>query len=94
MGENKKILSNKELIKSKPTLVGKIVSSKMDKSVLVRIQRRVKHPILGKIITRYAKYKAHDEYNEYCEGDTVKIQECRPLSRSKSWKVIQLIQKH
>ncbi|UOF93644.1 MAG: 30S ribosomal protein S17 [Bordetella sp.] len=87
------ITDNMEYKKSKSTLIGKIISNKMEKSVVVKIERKVKHPIVGKIITLSAKYKAHDENNEYYEGDIVKIKECKPISRSKSWKVVQLIQK-
>ena len=69
--------------KRQRTLVGKVVSNKMDKTVVVLVERRVKHPIFGKIIMRSAKYKAHDESNQYNEGDTVEIAEGRPISRSK-----------
>lgn len=78
--------------KRQRTLVGKVVSNKMDKSVVVQVERRVKHPIFGKIITRSAKYKAHDETNQCNEGDTVEIAEGRPISRSKSWRVVRLVE--
>ncbi len=74
------------------TLVGKVVSNKMDKTVVVRVDRRVKHPLLGKTIVRSKKYKAHDETNQYNEGDTVEIAESRPISRTKSWAVVRLIE--
>ena len=78
--------------KRQRTLVGKVVSNKMDKTVVVLVERRVKHPILGKIVMRSAKYKAHDEANQYNEGDTVEIAEGRPISRSKAWTVTRLIE--
>ena len=74
------------------TRVGKVVSNKMDKTVVVLVERRVKHPLYGKIIVRSNKYKAHDETNQYNEGDTVEITEGRPISRSKSWTVVRLIE--
>lgn len=75
------------------TLTGRVVSDKMDKTVTVLVERRVKHPLYGKYITRSKKYHAHDESNEIKEGDLVTIQECRPLSKSKAWKVTQLVEK-
>jgi len=74
------------------TLVGKVVSNKMDKTVVVRVERRVKHPVYGKIVIRSNKYKAHDETNQYNEGDTVEIAEGRPISRDKSWTVVRLVE--
>ena len=82
----------KMCIRDRRTLVGKVVSNKMDKTVVVLVERRVKHPIFGKIIMRSAKYKAHDESNQYNEGDTVEIAEGRPISRSKSWRVVRLVE--
>lgn len=79
-------------VKRQRTLAGKVVSNKMDKTVVVRVDRRVKHPVFGKFIVRSAKYKAHDENNQYNEGDTVEIAEGRPLSRHKSWTVVRLIE--
>ena len=78
--------------KRQRTLVGKVVSNKMDKTVVVLVERRTKHPIYGKIVMRSNKYKAHDEANQYNEGDTVEIAEGRPISRSKSWSVVRLIE--
>ena len=72
-------------------LQGVVVSTKMDKTVVVRVERRVKHPLYGKIILRSRKYQAHDETNQYNEGDIVEIAECRPLSRHKSWTVERLL---
>ncbi|AGF47274.1 small subunit ribosomal protein S17 [Candidatus Kinetoplastibacterium desouzaii TCC079E] len=80
-----------QITKRQRILVGKVVSSKMDKSVVVKVERRVKHQIFGKIVTRSANYKAHDEDNKYKEGDLVEIKECRPISRDKSWVVVRLV---
>jgi len=77
--------------KRQRTLIGKVVSNKMDKTVVVRVERRVKHPVYGKIILRSNRYKAHDETNQYNEGDTVEIAEGRPISRNKSWTVVRLL---
>ncbi|MBY4898369.1 30S ribosomal protein S17 [Cupriavidus sp. AU9028] len=74
------------------TLVGRVVSDKMDKTVTVLIENRVKHPLYGKYVLRSKKYKAHDELNQYKEGDKVEIQEGRPISRSKSWVVSRLVE--
>lgn len=80
-----------EPIKRQRTLTGKVVSNKMDKTIVVQVDRRVKHPVFGKFIMRSAKYKAHDETNQYNEGDTVEIAEGRPISRHKSWTAIRLV---
>ena len=78
--------------KRQRTLVGLVVSNKMDKTVVVRVERRVKHPVFGKIMIRSNKYKAHDEANQYNEGDRVEIAEGRPISRDKSWTVVRLLE--
>ncbi|AVY93463.1 MULTISPECIES: 30S ribosomal protein S17 [Microvirgula] len=75
------------------TLTGKIVSDKMDKTVVVLVERKVKHPIYGKVIRLSKKYHAHDENNEFGAGDTVTITECRPYSKTKTWKVASLVEK-
>jgi small subunit ribosomal protein S17 len=75
------------------TLSGRVISDKADKTVTVLVERRVTHPIYGKIIRRSVKLHAHDENNECHTGDIVLIQECRPLSRTKSWRVTQLVEK-
>ena len=84
--------TQKDTAKRQRTLVGKVVSNKMDKTVVVSVQSRVKHPVLGKFVNRTAKYKAHDESNQYNEGDTVEIAEGRPISKSKSWTVVRLVE--
>jgi small subunit ribosomal protein S17 len=79
--------------KNTRTLTGRIVSDKMDKTVTVLVERRVTHPLIGKIVTRSKKYHAHDEKNEFHEGDLVQIEETRPLSRTKTWRVAKLLEK-
>jgi small subunit ribosomal protein S17 len=79
--------------KTTRTLTGRVVSDKMDKTVTVLVERRVTHPMYGKILTRSKKYHAHDEKNECGEGDLVLIEECRPLSRTKSWRIAKLLEK-
>ena len=75
------------------TRVGKVVSDKMDKTIVVAIEDNVKHPKYGKVIKRTIKFKAHDENNECREGDTVKIMETRPLSKDKRWRLVEIIEK-
>jgi small subunit ribosomal protein S17 len=77
----------------KRTLTGTIVSDKMDKTVTVLVERKVKHPVLGKIISVSKKYHAHSENNEFHQGDVVTIEETRPLSKTKSWRVSKLVEK-
>lgn len=72
---------------------GKVLSNKMDKSITVAVERKVKHPIYGKFIQKTTKLMAHDEKNECGIGDTVKIMETRPLSKNKRWRLIEVIEK-
>lgn len=74
-------------------LIGRVVSDKMDKTVTVLVERKVKHPLYGKIIRRSKKYHAHDENNEFHDGDLVEIQECRPLAKTKAWRVAKRVEK-
>jgi small subunit ribosomal protein S17 len=74
------------------TLVGRVVSNKMDKTVTVRVERRVKHPVYGKYVVRTTKYHAHDETNQVNEGDLVEIAETRPISKTKAWTVKRVVQ--
>lgn len=74
-------------------LIGRVVSDKMSKTVTVLVERKVKHPLYGKIVRRSKKYHAHDENNEFQEGDLVEIQECRPIARTKAWRVSKLVEK-
>jgi small subunit ribosomal protein S17 len=78
---------------NKRVLTGRVVSDKMEKTVTVLVERRVKHPLYGKVITRSRKYHAHDEKNECHEGDLVMIEESRPLSRTTAWRVVKLMEK-
>lgn len=75
------------------TLTGRVISDKMDKTVTVLVERRVKHPLYGKVITRSKKYHAHDENNEFHPGDVVMIEECSPIARTKAWRVVKLVEK-
>ncbi len=73
--------------------IGLVVSNKMDKSIVVSIERKVKHPMYGKFVKKTAKYVAHDETNTCSIGDTVKIMETRPLSKTKNWRLVEIIEK-
>ncbi len=84
------IASNSSLTR---TLTGRVVSDKMNKTVTVLVERRVKHPMIGKYITRSNKFHAHSEANEFKLGDLVEIAETRPISRTKAWKVVRLLEK-
>ncbi len=75
------------------TLQGKVISAKMDKSIVVAIERKVKHPLYGKFMKRTTKLHAHDETNQCAEGDIVSIKECRPLSKTKSWTLAEIVRK-
>ena len=75
------------------TRIGVVTSDKMDKTVVVTIQDRVKHPLYNKIVDKSVKYKAHDEKNECGVGDKVQIMECRPMSKDKNWRVVEIIEK-
>ena len=82
-----------EITANKRTLTGRVVSDKMNKTVTVLVERRVKHPLYGKIMTRSRKYHAHDEKGEFKLGDVVTIEECRPISKTKAWRVANLVEK-
>ena len=75
------------------TVQGRVVSNKMDKTITIAVERKVKHPIYGKFIKRTTKLHAHDETNQCNEGDVVIIRECRPLSKSKNWMLVDVITK-
>jgi small subunit ribosomal protein S17 len=79
--------------KTTRTLTGRVVSDKMTKTVTVLVERRVTHPMYGKIITLSKKYHAHDANSECHEGDVVLIEECRPISRTKAWRIAKLVEK-
>jgi small subunit ribosomal protein S17 len=73
--------------------IGKVVSNKMDKTIVVAVENHVKHPLYGKIVKRTYKLKAHDEQNECQIGDTVKVAETRPLSKDKRWRLVEVVEK-
>lgn len=78
---------------NRKTRIGKVVSDKMDKTIVVGIETLVRHPLYGKSVKRTTKFKAHDENNECRIGDKVKIMETRPLSRDKRWRLVEIIEK-
>jgi small subunit ribosomal protein S17 len=82
-----------EQTQNERTLTGKVLSNKMDKSITVLIERTVKHPVYGKYMTRSTKLHAHDEQNVCQEGDIVTISECRPLSKTKNWTLVEVVGK-
>jgi small subunit ribosomal protein S17 len=73
--------------------VGVVVSSKMDKTIVVAVERKEKHPLYGKFVKKTTKFVAHDDKNECGEGDTVRIMETRPLSKTKNWRVVEIVEK-
>jgi small subunit ribosomal protein S17 len=83
-----------EQVAASRTLIGRVVSNKMDKTITVVIPRRVKHPLYKKYITRSTKVHAHDENNECQEGDVVSIEQCRPLAKSKSWRLVKVLERN
>ncbi len=79
--------------KTNRTLEGRVTSSAMDKTVTVLIERKVKHPLYGKFMRRSTKIHAHDEANSCGEGDLVRVEQCRPLSKTKTWRLLEIIEK-
>jgi small subunit ribosomal protein S17 len=75
------------------TVQGRVVSSKMDKTITVLIERRVRHPLYGKYVRRSTKLHVHDENNECNEGDLVSVAECRPISKSKAWRLVEIVER-
>ncbi len=73
--------------------MGTVVSDKMDKTIVVKVETRMPHPLYGKIVTRSKKYKAHDEKNECRVGDVVRLMETRPLSRTKRWRLLEIVER-
>ncbi len=86
-------MTTESVAKLQRTLTGRVVSDKMDKTVTVLVERKVKHPLYGKVIRRSQKYHAHDENNEFRPGDLVEIEETRPLAKTKAWRVARLLEK-
>ncbi|WP_089609477.1 30S ribosomal protein S17 [Dehalobacterium formicoaceticum] len=78
---------------NRKTRIGHVVSDKMDKTVVVRVESRVRHPLYGRIVKQSKKFKAHDENNEASMGDKVKIMETRPLSKEKRWRLVEVLEK-
>lgn len=75
------------------TKIGVVTSNKMDKSITISVQRRLRHPMYGKFVKKSTKFMAHDEKNECNEGDTVRIMETRPLSKSKRWRLVEIVER-
>jgi len=84
-------MSDSSTEKTERTVTGKVVSNKMDKTITVLVERKEKHPVYGKFIRRSTKLYAHDETNQCNEGDMVIVKQCRPISKSKCWKVIEVV---
>ncbi len=80
-------------MKTNRTLDGRVISNKMDKTVTVLVERRVKHPLYGKFMLRSTKIHAHDEDNACSEGDVVRVEQCRPLSKTKTWRLLEILEK-
>ena len=93
MAELAKTISDTTERNARKTRIGMVVSDKMQKTVVVSIERRVQHPVYGKMVRRTKKLKAHDEQNEAKTGDTVRIMETRPLSKDKRWRVVEIIER-
>lgn len=79
--------------KRQRTETGRVISNKMDKTITVMVERKVKHPLYGKYIRRSSKFHAHDEENQCQEGDLVTIAECRPISKSKTWRLVEIVER-
>lgn len=86
-------MSTSEVKINRKQIVGLVTSTKMDKTITVQVERKIKHPIYGKFVKKSKKFLAHDEKNECNAGDTVKIMESRPLSRRKRWKLIEILER-
>jgi small subunit ribosomal protein S17 len=93
MAEVAKSESTDIIRRARKMRIGKVVSDKMEKTVVVQIERRVQHPVYGKMVRRTKKLKAHDEVNAAKTGDTVRIMETRPLSKDKRWRVVEIIER-
>ena len=91
--EEKLAESKQELFNSRKVKIGKVISNKMDKTIVVAIEENKKHPLYGKIVKRTYKLKAHDEENVCSIGDKVKVMETRPLSKDKRWRLVEIVEK-
>ncbi len=86
-------IKNTTAQKIKREVVGRVVSAKMNKSIVVLVERKVKHPMYGKFLSKSSKLHAHDEVNSCKEGDVVRVQECRPLSKTKTWTLVGIVER-
>jgi len=82
-----------EKTKTARSATGRVISSRMNKTITVKVERRIRHPLYGKFITRHTKLHAHDEGNECQQGDLVQIEECRPLSKTKAWRLVKVLER-
>jgi small subunit ribosomal protein S17 len=82
-----------EQTKTARSATGRVISNKMNKTITVQVDRRIRHPLYGKIVTRRTKMHAHDESNECQQGDLVQIEECRPLSKTKAWRLVKVLER-
>lgn len=82
-----------EQTKTARSATGRVISNKMNKTITVQVDRRIRHPLYGKIVTRHSKLHAHDEARECKEGDLVQIEECRPLSKTKAWRLVKVLER-
>lgn len=93
MTEQSKVKTSGDDSNSQRTITGKVISDKMNKTVIVQVERKVKHPLYGKYVRRFSKMYAHDEENACRTGDLVLIQQSRPLSKTKRWKLIEILKR-
>ena len=93
MNEETQVVNPADVGAANRTLQGRVVSSAMDKTITVLIERRVKHPLYGKFMRRSTKVHAHDEQNECGAGDLVRVVQCRPLSKTKTWRLLEVVEK-
>ncbi len=82
-----------EKTKTARSATGRVISNRMNKTITVQVDRRIRHPLYGKIVTRRSKLHAHDESNECKQGDLVLIEECRPLSKTKTWRLVKVLER-
>ena len=93
IGESTAAESTARAEKVQRTLTGSVTSDAMDKSITVTVERRIKHPVYGKYVKRSSKLHVHDENNECSKGDVVVIEQCRPISKTKSWRLVEVVEK-
>jgi small subunit ribosomal protein S17 len=93
MNDETQAVESADAVAPNRTLQGRVVSSAMDKTITVLVERRVKHPLYGKFLRRSTKVHAHDEQNECGAGDLVRVVQCRPLSKTKTWRLLEVVEK-